>query len=555
MKSTAQSAYEAFYFGENYDPVFAAANAEVARYFKSILDRYDNKLFMVDIGGQDLFQTYLNSFPETERQYHNCNTCKGFINKYGRLVAIDEQGKLVSAVWSDTDIVPVLYKPGFAAMARLVEAGKITGQFLSSQDEWGRHELGGWDHFALYPPEKILVSKRGTMSAGQLMAKRVQDFGTLMHGLIDYPKDIVAQAVNLLSAESLYRSEKVLGPAKFLLDLHTAIEEAGRGQRRRSNLIWRAVAGAPVGFCTPRSSMLGTLLDDIKAGKPVDVVARGFAAKMNPLRYQRPTAAPAAGNIAQAEKLVAQMGIAPSLNRRFARLDEIKAVWTPKAAPGAEPALPQLSVFSMLTPKGRQPARPELEAPAKAITFEKFRRTVLPEALRIDAFTGHGMHGIALVTAVDPDAPPIIQWDSLEDRNPVSWYVYPRRGGGLDQPSRWNLAANAWVEVKAITLQPSMWRDEESFAHQGKSAILILDGAMDKAPTGGSGLFPEILRSELHQVRATIEAFSRKTPFAPVDLRYPGACGMRVGGEGTGEQLVLVTTKLGKARYRIDRWD
>lgn len=534
---------------EHPDPVFDAANDAMARYFKSIVERFDKKLFIVDIGDINLFETYLGTFPEEVRQYHNCNTCRGFINKYGRLVTVDHTGKLISACWTDSPTVPELYRPAFTAMRLAVEKfGKIDRQFLSSQDEWGKHELGGYTHFALYPPDSIRYPKRATKTASQMMALARENHGTLSHALADYPREIVAQAVNLLQADALYRAEKVLGPAQFLLKLHDEIAAAGRDSRARSNLIWRAVANAPVGFCTPRGAMVGTLMDDIKAGKSVDVVAKGFASKMNPTRYQRPTAAPTAGNVIQAEKLVAQMGIAQSLRRRFARLEDLEALWLPKPINDNRQE-PALSVFAGLVPKKAKPKTPDLEAPAQNITLEKFRRTVLPSALRIQAYIEPSIAGIALLTAADMDAPPIVQWDSLERRNPVSWYVYPRG----DSPGRWNLRPYTWVEVNAITLQPSMWADEEGFAHQGKSAILVLEGARDLTPSGGNGLFPEILKSDLHQVRSTIEAHSRRTETEEKELAT--ACGIRIAGKGAPAQTVLVTTALGKARYRIDRWD
>src|SRR2546425_8355197 len=76
--------------------------------------------------------------------------------------------------------------------------------------------------------------------------------------------------------------------------------------------------------------MFGTLLEDISNGLPLPEVSKRFAEKMHPLRYQRPQAAPSEGQLAQAEKIVAQLGAAGSLARRFARLEEVETIWTPK---------------------------------------------------------------------------------------------------------------------------------------------------------------------------------------------------------------------------------
>lgn len=79
--------------------------------------------------------------------------------------------------------------------------------------------------------------------------------------------------------------------------------------------------------------MIGTLLKDVATGMDFATVSARFASKMHPLKYQRPQAAPRVGNIADAEKIVAQLGIARSLERRFARIDEIDTLWKYRPVP------------------------------------------------------------------------------------------------------------------------------------------------------------------------------------------------------------------------------
>lgn len=45
-------------------------------------------LFLTNVDKDALWDCYLNSFPEEERQSHNCNNCKHYIRHYGRVVAI-----------------------------------------------------------------------------------------------------------------------------------------------------------------------------------------------------------------------------------------------------------------------------------------------------------------------------------------------------------------------------------------------------------------------------------------------------------------------------------
>lgn len=147
------------------------------------------------------------------------------------------------------------------------------------------------------------------------------------------------QAVHLLQSDALFRSDKVLGPAQWLLELKQAIDNA---PARKRNITWRYVATAPAGFCRPESTMIGTLLDDLEAGMPFEQVANRFRQKMDPLKYQRAQALPSAGNIQQAEILIEKLSGARALKRRFAREDELQ----PKAK--------VLRKLYTAMPKGRQ---------------------------------------------------------------------------------------------------------------------------------------------------------------------------------------------------------
>ena len=332
----------------------------------------------------------------------------------------------------------------------------------------------------------------------------------------------------------------MLGPAEWLRDLAAAVAKGDR-----TNVVWRAIATAPAGFCHPRSSMVGTLLEYLAGGMSFDAAAGRFRAKMHPLQYQRPRAPPSAGQIEAAERLVEQLGIAASLPRRLARIEDLETLWRP-APPASSDATAAGGVFGHLRPAAAKD-RP-LEVAEQKITWERFARTVLPDAVALEALLpAHGNY-CALVTAVDPSAPPILQWDRPERRNPVSWYVYQ---SGSDA-AQWALTGGTWGAVTALTLQPSLW-GEAALAHQGRSAIAIIAGARDtRWHAAGGGLFPEILRSELHGARATIEDYSKRATIAGFD--QSSACGLRIGDKS--EVVLRATTRTGsRFTYRIDRWD
>ena len=315
----------------------------------------------------------------------------------------------------------------------------------------------------------------------------------------------------------------------------------------RDNLTWLAVASAPAGFCHVRSSMIGTLLEDLAAGLPFEQIKAKFAAKMHPLQYQRPTAAPSAGNIAQAEKIIEQLESAGALERRFAKLADIVALWQPKLTerPQGE------GVFSHLKPKAGKSHAP-VAPPTVTITWEKFARTVLPDAEHIEYLVPTSNQPyLGMVTAKRPDAPPIIQWDNETQRNPVTWYIY--HGGS--PPTQWNLKAGVHHPVTAVTLAPWMWHEtSQKDSHHGASVVFLLDGAKDTTYTKGAGFFPEFLKSTYHSIRATIEAYAKNAVVEGKD--DASACGIILSKGGTWNQVFRVTAKGGaQVEYKLDRWD
>lgn len=484
----------------------------------------------------DLFPLFFAGLPDELRQTYTCHCCRRFFETYGGLVAIHEDGSQVPAIFPPD--APAPFRAALAPVLRAVSRAKVTGVFLSSSPIWGTPVTGFWSHLAVAPANSAVY--RGTLlSAGQKMAEKAEERAMLLRGLAEFSRETVAKAIPLLESDSLYRSEKCLGVAKWLLALHDA-RTAQKRKDRRENLVWQAVATAPPGWAHVRSTMIGTLLEDIASGMDFGTLSRRFREKMSPLQYQRPQAPPTAGNLAQAEKVVAALGSAGSLARRFATLDDIEKLWVPKI-PTAPPK-PE-SVFGHLKVNGIYRPETTLDPPAVAVTWEKFARDILPKAEKIEYRVPSFGPFIALLTAVNPDSPPILQWDSGEHRNPVSWYVY---SGGSHAHS-WKLTAGEWAKVTAVTLFPHQWHGTHE--QHGKGAIFVLDGAVDTRDTG-NGLFPEILKSEYREIRASLEAYSRH---APVEGREnASACGVDIRAWG---QVFRVTAGPSRLSYKIDRWD
>ncbi|MDE1971061.1 MAG: hypothetical protein KGI50_05835 [Patescibacteria group bacterium] len=450
-----------------------------------------------------------------------------FLDRYGGLVTVDSSGNLVSLFWEMSLPAGNFMRPIVETLRDIVHRSNITGVFYSPEGTFGVQENYDkkrsltWSHMAA--PNRYMWTDR-IKTAYQGEAEKLEDFKNVQRALGEYRRDTLEQAVQLLESEVLYRSEKVLGPAKWLLDCRT----------KNTNQLWNAVATAPPGFCHPRASMIGTLLDDLNSGLDFESVKRRFAEKMSPMAYQRPTAAPADQTIEQAEKLVEQLGVAKSLERRFCLADETVRLWTPVAKSGAT------GVFGHL----RQSPPAVVGTDVKAVTWKKFQEIVLPTAESIEYLVQSSANYSAYLTAVHTDSPILFQWD-----NPVNWYVW--HGGSSAE--QFSLTAGRYVSVIGITLQPNAW--ESVAEHQGNGVLFMLEGAKDIRHAGNS-LFPETLRSEYHGIRKVIEAYSRKATIHPSEGQHAAGLLLQKNSASSWRgNKFKVTSKGITLMYNIDRWD
>lgn len=510
----------------------------VQSHFEGIAWTPGQRLFETD--AVELWPLYLDKSPPGTQRVRTCNACRSFVQRYGSLVVISETGEVTSAIWPS--VAPPMYEAASRALKERVERAAVTRIFLSDEQTWGYPQTGTWTHLAVGIPDHMRT-RHAVRSAGQLMAERSEEFRMLQRSLSEFSIETVRKAHALLTSDALYRSEKVEGVGRWLLELHERLAQVKHG-RTRQNLVWRAVANAPTGFCHVRSSMIGTLLEDIGAGLPFDVVKRKFAEKMNPTQYMRPQAPPSAGNIAQAEKVVAALQSAGALERRFAKLSDVQALWLPKA-PEPPKVAPQTGVFGHLVK--RPDAEPTTSsAPATVMTWEKFARTILPSAEAIEYLVPHSRGEYsALVTAKNADAPTMLQWD-----NHVSHYVY--KDGST--PSHWNLVAGRYHRVTAVVLRPWMWDPTKDFAHHGAGVVFALEGSKDTNYHRSGGMFPEQMKSEYLPIRRTLEAYFAAAVIEGKDDAE--ACGISlVKGSKTWDQTFRVTSRGIRSLYKLDRWD
>jgi hypothetical protein len=234
----------------------------------------------------------------------------------------------------------------------------------------------------------------------------------------------------------------------------------------------------------------------------------------------RAQVAPSAGNLRRAESIIQAMEAAGSLRRRYVTVgDAVETLWSSKPeAPAASSSGP---VFGHIAAKAKAtPTTQPLDLGEVKMTWDKFRRTLLNDAESIEYnVPSSPVQLAALVTAVDASAPPILQWDGGTDgkRNPVSVY------SSTSAPSTWNLTPGAWVPVDFVSPMPYHWNGNAA-ANQKEGILMALRGCRDVKRTSGGGFLPEFLRSELREIRSSLDAYARSARVEGADKA--AACGI-----------------------------
>ncbi len=494
-------------------------------------------LFTTAVSGEKLWAKFIGSLPGEERQHHNCHSCRRFIQTYGNLVTVDGTGHTRSVMWYA--LRRDVYARAFNALQTMVEHATITGVFKTPVQTWGEPTTADgkrgctWRHMHVVVPA-AMVHKDALLSAAQKSAALKEEYEMLRRGLGEYDADVVGKALQIVNSDTLYRGDKVQGPLQFWADTHKALSLVPGA--RKSNLAWLAAATAPAGWCHVKSSVASTLLDDLKNGVSFERAKANFAQKMHPLQYRRPTAAPSAGTVLQAEKAFDKLEAKRSLERRFARLEEVELLWGPPK-PRVRDSVADFGMFGYLLNTPR-PSGNVING--GSITWVKFQASVLPYAESMEAYAPASGNYTGTLTAVHPDAPCLFQWD-----NHFSWYVYTQGS----QATHWGLRMG-WTKVNGVMPKPFMWAGARNNGNHEPGVVLILDGCRDGGqPT--SCVFPENLKSEYHGVRSVIEAHSRRT-YAQ-GKREGTANGLCVGKKDPTR--VRVTSRGVCTEYLIDRWD
>jgi len=376
-------------------------------------------IFQAEIDKDEIWRIYLASFPEgtnpmfRERTEHDCSGCRSFVKNAGGMVTI-LHGE-VQTLW---DMAVPGYQPVVDALAEYVRSLPISNVFLHFEGHVGQgrnfEESSGnvltWDHFNLSLPQNLYCSAalRGPKWSDYRSAHDV-----CLRGLQEITTDTIETVQDLIAQNSLYRGAE----KKAVLDTFAQMKrdfDNVTGDKAQDLFAWSQVVGPNAFACRFRNDVIGTLLVDLSEGVDLEKAVKSFEDKVSGTNYKRPTALITPRMKDAAKVTLESLGLLESLDRRYARLEDINITNVLFADRNIRNRLAG-DVFDTLPTKGQ--AAKNFDR-VEEIGIEKFLADILPtaESLEVLFENKHVSNLVSLIAPFDLTAKNLFKWP-----NPFSW--------------------------------------------------------------------------------------------------------------------------------------
>jgi hypothetical protein len=382
----------------------------------------DGELFVTDTTKDEIWQTYLASFPEgsnpmyKNRTEHDCNCCKQFIRAVGNVVSL--KNGVVTSIWDGVVGEPA-YQVVSDAMASYVKSKPVVNMFLHYEKSAGTEKsfsamVGGgatqWDHFHVMIPAKFVVN---SSNIGTLLHQTRAKVETTERALKELSLDAADSVLELIAQNSIYRGEEMKYQVNEFITLKKKWDKLSA--QKKQTFVWENVstlAGSVTGF---QGSSIGGLVDDLTKDMGLEEAVGRYEFKVAPSNYRRSTALVTKKMIEDAKKKIAELGLASALERRYAVLGDITINNVLYANRDAKSAMSG-DVFDQLG--AAVAAVPKKLDKVDEVGIEKFLSDVMPKAtsLEIMVENKHAGNFVSLIAPENASANPLFKWG-----NDFSW--------------------------------------------------------------------------------------------------------------------------------------
>lgn len=392
---------------------FIAFRNAVNEKFKSMQDK---KLFRVAIDKDEIWNIYLSSFPDgsktiyKERDENDCNTCKSFIRNAGDIVTI-EDGKLVS-IW-DVEVADG-YQQVANALSTYVKSKEIKSIFLHNENKIGNKENMGigadggmtkFHHFEINLPRKLVSKDIGAL-VGNANGTRTAFLNSL-EGISIETLDV---ALDAIKQGYVYRGNEYLEIIKAFKTIKLEYEAS----KNKVLFTWLKCDTVHASVAKIKNTAVGTFLENIEKGLDLEECVKKFCATMEGYKVPKSLNIVSAKQIDEAKKTIEEAGLMPSLQRRFAKIEDISINNVLFASNKTRKIID--NVFDEIASKKTKTYK--TTESIQEMSIQDFIQNVLPQASEIEIKVEgkHIPNFVSLITESNKNSPQLFKWN-----NPFSW--------------------------------------------------------------------------------------------------------------------------------------
>lgn len=273
-----------------------------------------NELYVTNV--EDVFEHYLAMYPAgsnpifRKRTVYDCQCCKHFIRRVGKLVTI--KNGMLDTVWIFLDL-PEPFNLVAGRMDQLVRNAPILGIFRTKEYKYSveynydnatneRH-----DHFYAEIATKHFHTEPDTPIGA--VGTRFQVF---KRGLETLKEEYFVEVLDLIDSNSLYRGAEFRPVVQGFLDLIKKCTTVP--------LIWEYV-NSP--YATFRNTAIGNLLVQRSEGIDLETAMKAYEKTVAPINYKRPTSVITQGMVEKAVQKLTDLGLGAAIYRKYASLSDV----------------------------------------------------------------------------------------------------------------------------------------------------------------------------------------------------------------------------------------